>query len=526
MEKYEVLNKALAPLDTVMTAAFDAMKKANVYEPFKNAMFQTIRAAMQTNFKMSHKVKVIGAENVPQEGGVILAVNHQSWLDAQLLAAMSPRKARFIAKAMFEDWPILRQTIDLADGIFIRRGGDEDGLKKVADILRGGDCVAIFPEGTIPGEEDVSRWELDPETGLLKGKTGAVRLAIMGGVPIVPVGLSGPGQAFPPEAYPRLQQLPLTRSVPLEVRFGEPITYGNRNIKDVTYDELRSLTNDLMRAISRLVDPSMAYKPFQLPIPVKNAPTTLPPTPYRNKPVKEKRPLGVLIVHGFTSHVSCVADLRFPVQEAGLPYRIPILRGHGGEWKDLKGVKASDWFEDAENSMLDLLTECEKVVLVGHSMGGLVCLELAARHRNKVAGLVTLAAALKFKDPLSFLTPAMAAVVPSWPSPNAYQDEELGKQRNKNYPKFPTDAFAELYAYSKYIENNLSFVHAPTLVLHSHKDQVIAPKAAQVIYKTISSKDKKLTWFEESGHEMMLDLEAEKIIATVGDFIRDLASRS
>jgi len=144
MEKYEALNKALKPLDSAMDGAFALMKKAKVYEPFKNALYHALRSNMQANFKSKHKVKVFGAENVPQEGGVILAINHQSWLDAQLVSAMSPRKVRFLAKSMFVDWPVLRQTIDLADGIFIKRGGDEDGLRSVAELLESGDC-ALFP---------------------------------------------------------------------------------------------------------------------------------------------------------------------------------------------------------------------------------------------------------------------------------------------------------------------------------------------------------------------------------------------
>ena len=233
----------------------------------------------------------------------------------------------------------------------------------------------------------------------------------------------------------------------------------------------------------------------------------------------------MLLLHGFTSHVSCISDLRFPVEEMGLPYRVPILRGHGTKWEDLKGVKAEDWYEDAENSMLDLLKECDKVIVVGLSMGGLVALDLAVRHRKQVAAVVTVAAALTFKDPLSVLTPLMARTIPSWPSPTAYNDKELEKQRNRNYPKFPTEAFNELYQYSHVMENDLSFIHADALILQSRKDQVVHPKAAQKIYNKISSKNKRLAWFEESGHEMLLDLEAPQVTATITDYLKEIVSR-
>jgi len=524
MEKYELLNETLKPLDKALDLSFAALRKANLYEPFKASLWETTKVLLSTQFKLNHQLRIYGGENVPADGGVLYAINHQSWLDAQVLAAASPRKVSFLAKSEFTDWPLLHHLIELADGVYIRRGGDDETLETIAARLRDGACVGIFPEGTIPGEEDIPRWDVEPETGLLRGKTGVVRLSLKSGAPIVPVGISGTGKAFPPEAYPRLQQLPLPRPFPVEVRFGEPIWLRERDDAQPTYEQLRGMTDRVMRAISHLVDHSMGFVPMSVPISNKEKPTRIPPTPYKSEPRAEKVRFGVLVLHGFTSHVSCVSDVRFALEEMGLPYRIPILRGHGGEWEMLKGVKAEDWLEDAEESMLDLLSECRKVIVVGLSMGGLVTLDLAARHRKKVAAIVTVAAALKFKDPLSVLTPLLAAVVPSWPSPRAFCDRELEKQRNRNYPRFPTKAFHELYKYAKKVEQNLSFISADALVIHSRKDQVVHPRAAEIIHQRISSKSRKLLWFEESGHEMLLDLEAQKVLGAIAEYIRGMAA--
>jgi carboxylesterase len=397
-------------------------------------------------------------------------------------------------------------------------------LQVAVNRLKEGACIGIFPEGTIPGEEDIPRWDVEPETGLLRGKTGAVRLALLAGVPIVPVGLTGTGRSFPPEAYPRLQIAPMAKPTPIEVRFGEPIRFRKRTTEDINYDQLRGMTDRVMRAVSLLVDHSKGHVPMTIPFQVKDKPDRIPETPFKNKPVKDKAKVGVLVLHGFTSHVNCVADLRFPLEEMGLPYRIPILRGHGGEWKDLKGVTSKDWYEDAENSLLDLLGECRKAIVVGLSMGGLVALDLAAHHRKDVVGVVTLAAALKFKDPLAPLSPIMARLIRSWPSPNSFVDKELKKQRNRNYSKFATDAFASLYQYSCDVENNLSFVAANALILYAGKDEIVHPKAAETIYEKIGSKSKKKVCIEGSGHEMLLDLEAAAVAKEVTDFIKELTS--
>jgi len=525
MEKYEILNRALYPVGKAMDVSLGALRKANLYEPFKKGLYESMRVALSSQFKLNNKLKVFGAENIPAEGGVVLAMNHQSWLDVQVVAASCPRKICWLAKSEFASWPILKQMIEIADGIFIRRGGDAEMLQVAVSRLKEGACIGIFPEGTIPGEEDIPRWDVEPETGLLRGKTGAVRLALMANVPIVPVGLSGTGRSFPPEAYPRLQMAPIQRPTPIEVRFGEPIRFRKRSSEEINYEQLRGMTDRVMRAISLLVDHSKGFVPMTIPIQTKETPDRIPETPFKNKPGDGKAKVGVLVLHGFTSHVSCVADLRFPLDELGLPYRIPILRGHGGQWEDLQNVKAADWYEDAENSLLDLLSECRKVIVVGLSMGGLVALDLAAHHRKTVVGVATLAAAIKFKDPLAPLSGAMSKVIKSWPSPNAYVDRELRKQRNRNYPKFPTAAFASLYEYSRQVENNLSFIAANTLVLWADKDEIVHPKAAHTIYDKVSTKNKRITCIEGSGHEMLLDREAPKATHEVVAFIKELTKQ-
>ncbi|MFH1531222.1 MAG: alpha/beta fold hydrolase [Pseudomonadota bacterium] len=526
METHEKINQVLKPIDNVMGQGLALLKSANLYDPFRRGVRSAMIKAMRANFRMSNDLKVYGTENVPLTGGMLIACNHQSWLDAQVLAVGCPRSLSFVAKSEFEDWPFLRHLIELTESVFIHRTGDDQGLREVAEKLRNGMAIGIFPEGTIPGEENIPRWDVEAETGLLRGKSGVIRLAVMSGVPIVPAGVSGTGRAYPPEAYPRMEKWP---PVPgpgdIELRFGEPIHLNQREGQEPTYEELRGMTDRVMRAISHLVDHGMNYEALSLPIRRKTAPTNLPRIPYRSEPrpaATEKARIGVLVLHGFTAHVDCVADLREELDDLGVPYRIPWLRGHGTRWEDMKNVTWEDWLADAEETLLDLLQESRRVVVVGHSMGGLVALDLAARYRREVAGVAAVSAALKFKDPLAGLTSVISKVVPSWPSPEAYVDQERKKLRNRNYPRFPTDAFASLFEYTSVVKNHLSFVAAPIRILAARKDQIVAPAAAETIYAKVGSRDKALVWFEETGHEMMLDLEAEKVRLDIKGFIAAL----
>ncbi len=516
-ERWETVNQIAKPVDSLFALGLDALRHAGYYDPFRERLYNIIKGIQRSGFDKDHNLEIIGLENVPLEGGAILAPNHQSWLDVQVLVASIPRRVRFVAKSMFQDWPMLRHLIDMSDSIYIQRGGDSDGLQAVADALAGGSLVGVFPEGTIPGEENFARWDVEPETGLLKGKTGVVRLALMAGVQVIPVGISGTGKSLPPESYPRLQQLPVKKPAPITIRFGKPITFEGKDINSVNRKQLREMTDEVMRAISALIDHSRGFVPITVPVERKTKPARTPTFALRSKPTTRKRksPVGALVLHGFTSHISCVSPIEDLLKDRKIPYRFPLLRGHGTRYEDLVGVTAKDWYEDAEDAMLELLQECEQVILIGHSMGGLLALDLAAHWNDKVRAVVPVAPAIKFADPLTALTPVLAKLFGFWPSPNAFVDPELAKN-SRNYPKFATDAFTELYNYGGEVINRLSFVRVPVAVLHTRKDQVVAPRSADIVLSKVSSKDKEMVWFDKSGHEMFMDLEADAVTAAVG----------
>ena len=503
VEKHEKLNKLLKPLDIGLGAGVNVLKKLKVYEPLRRTLFHGARGLVHYNLKKMHRLKVDGLENLPKKGGAILAANHQSWLDAQVLGVALRRPVCFLAKSEFIEWPLLRHFIELSDSIFIRRGGDEKGLEDATNRLRKGDLICIFPEGTIPGEEDIPRTAVEKDTGLLRGKTGAVRLALNAKVPIIPIGLTGTGKAFPPEAYPRMEIAPFPKNLPVKIKVGKPIHLNGHLGKDPTRDQLREETKKVMKAISQLIDHKENYIPMEVPL----------------KDLPKYNKIGVLVLHGFTSHVRTVDGLKPYLQKAHLKFSFPVLRGHGTKFQDLNGVTHRDWYHDAEKAFLQLSKQVDKVIVVGLSMGGLVTLELAMKHANKIAGIITVGAALKFADPLSGLTPLMSKLVPYWPSPNAFHDKKLAKN-SRNYKWFPTRAFASLYEYAQKIERDLSKVKVPILVIQSKKDQIISPKAANIIYEKVSSDYRDIRWFLKSGHEMMQDMEAKEVFQSIMGFVQ------
>ncbi|MCP4600862.1 MAG: alpha/beta fold hydrolase [Proteobacteria bacterium] len=511
MNREKLANTVLFPLDWVLEKWVKSLIQIDMLKPTSDVVYAGLQKLFLANFRLRNELHIEGVENVPKKGGVILASNHQSWLDVSVLAASCPRKIHFIAKSEFEHWPVLRHLAQLGESVFIRRGGDNAALESITEALTRGWAIAIYPEGTIPGEEEIPRRAVDPETGLLPGHSGVVRLALKADVPIIPVGVSGTGRALPPEIYPRLEVLRLPAKTPIRIRFGKPITLEEYRGRDFSKQMLRNATDDVMREISNLVDHLSNFAPIQVPM---------------SKPPKKDR-IGVLLLHGFTSHLNTVSGLVPYLEKAGIPCSMPVMRGHGTRYEDLNGVTARDWYVDAERALIDLWAEVDQVVVVGLSMGGLVALELAVRHPGKIAGVASVAAALKFADPLARFSRRFGQLVKYWDSPPSFNDFSL-KKKSKNYSRFPVETFASLYDYSRETISRLNEVHVPIRIFQSKKDKIVAPVAANIIYEKVSSPQRELFWYQESGHEMMQDLEAEQVFSDIMEFVqsfqRDLGS--
>ena len=162
--------------------------------------------------------------------------------------------------------------------------------------------------------------------------------------------------------------------------------------------------------------------------------------------------LGALILHGFTSSLDTVSPMQSPIEALGLPVRMPVLRGHGSESPEaLRGVVWQDWVDDAEAALQDLLTEVECAVVIGHSMGGLVTLTLAADHAGEdtVDSIVVAAPAVQLTSPVapgrpfSFLLPVVTRVKRKLNMPPVRADKSLEKY-DTSYPWAPMSRLPSL----------------------------------------------------------------------------------
>lgn len=183
------------------------------------------------------RLRTIDIENVPQEGPVILAINHIHWLDIPLASIRIPRVTHYMAKIELFSVPVIGWLIRRLGAFPVRRGeGDREALRTSERMLAQGNLLMIFPEGHRSGNGK-----------LAKGHTGASYLALRAGVPIVAVGISGTENVFK-----RFNYGPWAPKVTL--RFSKPFTLGASGGKR-SREGMTEATDTIMRQIAAMLPP-------------------------------------------------------------------------------------------------------------------------------------------------------------------------------------------------------------------------------------------------------------------------------
>ena len=150
-------------------------------EFFKAIIRKIVIGAIWIYCKIVYRFELIGKENIPKEGPVIICGNHRTFLDPPLIMITTGRYTRFLAKEELTKNKFLAFLGYVFDAILVKRDSKEiKALKESMQTLKNGQCLAIFPEGT--------------RNGLAKGekvKEGAAFFAIRSGAPVVPCGIKG-----------------------------------------------------------------------------------------------------------------------------------------------------------------------------------------------------------------------------------------------------------------------------------------------------------------------------------------------
>lgn len=207
--------------------------------------FKLIAIFLAPLLRLFFNIKTTGTENLPK-GGYVLVGNHLSYLDpfsfAYSVYIHMKRVPHYLAKESIFRIPIIGKILPKVGQIPVYRGGksNEEPLRAAKEYLKAGQVVVVFPEGTLTR---------DPDQWPMRGKAGAIRLAVELGLPIVPCGqwgvekvLGNYSKKFRPNPFHVVR-----------VKIGKPMFFRELEGKTPSAKEIADATDKVMREISKIV---------------------------------------------------------------------------------------------------------------------------------------------------------------------------------------------------------------------------------------------------------------------------------
>lgn len=231
--------------------------------------------------------------------------------------------------------------------------------------------------------------------------------------------------------------------------------------------------------------------------------------------MKVKTMIGCLCIHGFTGGPYEVEPLAEHLkQSTDWKVKVISLPGHG-DTLNLKESNYREWIEAAEEAMKELTSKCEKVYLVGFSMGGMIASYLAANYPES-SKLVLLSASGKYLSYIQLLKEwgylAKTGIKGEW------KENFLFQQYKRKMGSVPVKALIEFKKCVDFTRPFLSKVTCPVLIAQGKQDGMVPFKTAHYLEKQIPA-ESEVVFFENSRHLICLDEDKEDVIHSVFSFL-------
>lgn len=236
--------------------------------------------------------------------------------------------------------------------------------------------------------------------------------------------------------------------------------------------------------------------------------------------------IGCLLIHGFTGAPKEMRWLGEQLASQGYTVLGVRLFGHATDQKDLLRTHWRDWFASVEDGYHYLHGVCDRIMVMGLSLGGALALLFGSQF--PVDGIVAYSAPYFLPDKLArLLHPILPILGRIWRFvPKAEPDwvnAELAKD-HLEYPSYPILGAVELNRLLGEMRRYLAKITVPVLLVQSTKDQSVSVQHVSKLFEQLGSQDKQIIWLENSGHVVVRDAEREKVLEASIDFIRRLAT--
>ncbi len=244
--------------------------------------------------------------------------------------------------------------------------------------------------------------------------------------------------------------------------------------------------------------------------------------------------IGILCIHGFMASPLEIRWLGKHLADAGYTVYGPRLPGHATDYHDMTRQHWQDWYAAVEDALAVLRAQCERVFVVGHSMGGMLGLLLAAN--SKIDGLAALATPVLFNNRsmananwIKFIRPYTDQSDHS-PFIQLVQDEQVRRGENVvgriRHDLWSTAAVGELFALSIVVRDCLPNVTLPLLLIYSEGDKTVGLNNRDMIVANVKSSVIEQHTLKQSDHILPQDSERETVFELVAEFIKRYSNPS
>ena len=231
-----------------------------------------------------------------------------------------------------------------------------------------------------------------------------------------------------------------------------------------------------------------------------------------------------LLIHSYVSTPDEMRPLATSINtELNHTVKAILLKGHGTYPSDIVELSIHDWYEQAEQELIQLQKDCTNVNVLGSSLGGTIVTKLAEEHNfNKV---VLVNPYLKLSHKPQYLFELEFYI--RWFSDILLYDKKVkliqvndpvGLENHIAYWNMPFQPIKNSLDEIENIRNNVDKINEPILVLHSHNDVTAEPACAQALYDLSSSQIKELKWYDDSSHILLADYNRTQVINDIIEF--------
>lgn len=233
--------------------------------------------------------------------------------------------------------------------------------------------------------------------------------------------------------------------------------------------------------------------------------------------------IGLLLLHGGGGGTAWdLKEFALAAHKCGFSVSLPLLPGFGTKPSDLADITFDDWLNEARKGIKRLLENCFSVVIVGHSIGGLIALILAAEEK-KISRVVTWGAPWRIKNlrlsllPIISKMPLARRTIPKRiPVKKSARIKKMGWV---GYDWLPVSLGFVILTALQTLHASINSVECPVLIIQGTKDEVIDKSSAKNIFLRMTSPERELWLIQEGRHALMQDSCKEELFKRTLEFI-------